>query len=128
MRQRNTLYNRRWRLQHNHMSNEILTLKEAAAVLQIPTKLLREAAARGEVPARRIARQWRFSRFALHHWLSGGAAPSLETRLRHAGSLAESPFFAEVMASVEANRPGNRCNVGHSQYGSLLRNSWTVSG
>jgi len=90
------------------MPNEILTLKEAAALLQVPTQLLRDAAVKGEIPARRIARQWRFSRFALHHWLSGGAAPSLETRLRHAGSLADSPFFMEVMATVEANRAAER--------------------
>jgi excisionase family DNA binding protein len=90
------------------MLTEILTLKEAAALLQIPAKTLREAATKGEVPGRRIARQWRFSRFALHHWLSGSAAPTLETRLRHAGILANSPLFAEVMANVEANRSAER--------------------
>ena len=90
------------------MPNEILTLQEAATLLQIPTRALREAAAKGEIPARRIARQWRFSRFALHHWLSGSAAPALEARLRHAGILADSPFFAKVMATVEANRSAHR--------------------
>lgn len=90
------------------MPNEILTLQEAATLLQIPAKALRQAAVKGEVPGRRIARQWRFSRFALHHWLSGRSAPSLETRLRHAGILADSPLFAEVMDNVEANRSVER--------------------
>ncbi|MBI3760967.1 MAG: helix-turn-helix domain-containing protein [Chloroflexi bacterium] len=90
------------------MPNEILTLREAAALLQIPSRILREAASKGRVPGRRIAGQWRFSRFALHYWLSGGAAPSLETRLRHAGVLADSPLFAEVMAVIEASRSGER--------------------
>lgn len=90
------------------MPKEILTLKEAADLLQVPSRVVREAASKGEIPGRRIARQWRFSRYALHQWLSGKAAPSLDTRLRHAGALADSPLFLEVMAAVEAERAAER--------------------
>ena len=48
---------------------EVLTPGEAAALLRIEEPQLREAAERGEVPGRRIAGEWRFSRDALLNWL-----------------------------------------------------------
>lgn len=48
---------------------EVLTPGEAAALLRIEQPQLREAAERGEVPGRRIADEWRFSRDALLNWL-----------------------------------------------------------
>jgi len=84
---------------------EILTLEEAAEFLGISPKALREAAARGEVPACKIAHRWRFSRFALHQWLSGSGA---HPYLRHAGVLAENPLWKEVQAEIEAERQGQR--------------------
>jgi len=82
---------------------EILTLEEAAELLHISPRALREAASRGEVPARKIARRWRFSRFALHQWL-GGTNPYL----RHLGALADNPLWAEVQAAIEAEREAGR--------------------
>ena len=90
------------------MPKEILTLKEAAALLQVSTRELREAATKGQIPGRRLARQWRFSRYALHIWLTGSALPSAESRLRHAGSLADSPFFREVMEAIDLDRSAQR--------------------
>ncbi|HED03694.1 MAG TPA: DNA-binding protein [Candidatus Fraserbacteria bacterium] len=87
------------------MSKEILTLEEAAALLEVSPRALREAAARGEVPAQKVARRWRFSRFALHRWLAGGTAnPYIE----HAGALAENPLWDEVQAAIAEERAAQR--------------------
>lgn len=84
---------------------EVLTLEEAAELLDISPRALREAAARGELPAQKIARRWRFSRFALHRWLSGGGT---NPYLRHVGTLADNPLWAEVQATIEAEREAGR--------------------
>ena len=85
---------------------EVLTLKEAAELLGVSPRALREAAARGEVPARKIAHRWRFSRFALHRWLSG-LEPS-EPYLRHAGALADNPLWEEVQEAIQQARRAQR--------------------
>ena len=48
----------------------VLTQSEAAAFLRVEADELQEAAERGEVPARRIGKEWRFSRLALTDWLA----------------------------------------------------------
>lgn len=50
---------------------EVLTQSEAAAFLRVDADELQETAERGEVPARRIGKEWRFSRLALIDWLAG---------------------------------------------------------
>lgn len=52
---------------------EVLTLKEAAAMLRVSRMDLEEAAAAGRVPARRIGGKWRFTRAALLAWLGDTA-------------------------------------------------------
>jgi excisionase family DNA binding protein len=52
-------------------SPDVLTLDEAANLLRVDTPALRRLASRGDVPARRIGRDWRFSRAALLAWLAG---------------------------------------------------------
>lgn len=88
------------------MSKEILTLEEAAELLEISPRALREAAACGEVPAQKVARQWRFSRFALHQWLS--REQPVNPYLHHAGALASNPLWAEVQAAIEDERVAQR--------------------
>ncbi len=50
---------------------EVLTVGEAASLLRVDESQLLEAARQGELPARAIAGEWRFSRIALLSWLSG---------------------------------------------------------
>jgi len=87
------------------MIKEILTLEEAAKLLEISPRALREAATRGEVPAQKIARQWRFSRFALHQWLNSEVA---NPYLRHVGALSSNPLWDEVEAAMEEERSSQR--------------------
>jgi excisionase family DNA binding protein len=54
---------------------EVITVAEAAALLRLNEKTLREAIARGEVPGvRRIGRVIRLSRATLLEWLRGKSA------------------------------------------------------
>ena len=50
---------------------EVLTLGEAARLLRVRASELDRLAHRDEIPARRIAKQWRFNRKALLAWLNG---------------------------------------------------------
>jgi excisionase family DNA binding protein len=50
---------------------DVLTLEQAAELLQVEPAALAELAERGEVPARRIGESWRFARAALLAWLGG---------------------------------------------------------
>jgi excisionase family DNA binding protein len=50
----------------------VLTAAEAARLLRVGESTVRELAARGELPGRRVGRSWRFSRRALLDWLGAG--------------------------------------------------------
>jgi Helix-turn-helix domain len=50
---------------------DVLRLEQAAAFLQVEPTTLAGLAERSEVPARRVAGEWRFSRAALLEWLGG---------------------------------------------------------
>jgi excisionase family DNA binding protein len=50
---------------------EVLTPAEVADLLQVPEEEVAALAERGELPARRIAGEWRFSRAAVLAWLAG---------------------------------------------------------
>ena len=51
-------------------SDEVLDVEGAARMLGISVNLVRELAARGELPGRKVGRAWRFSRQALLQWLA----------------------------------------------------------
>jgi excisionase family DNA binding protein len=56
------------------MSNklsDVLTVEQAAELLQLSTKTLKRLAQAKRVPSRRVGNQWRFSRRALMDWLAG---------------------------------------------------------
>jgi len=57
-----------------------LTLREAAALLRVSRPTLLELAKRSHVPCQRVGRQWRFSRVAVLHWLSGNVRVSRSGR------------------------------------------------
>lgn len=88
------------------MQKEILNLEEAAELLDVSTRALRQAAARGDVPAKRIARRWRFSRPALHAWLATTAKEN--PYLKAAGLFADNPLWPEVAAYMKSERQKQR--------------------
>jgi excisionase family DNA binding protein len=50
---------------------EVLTTAEAADLLQVEPDVVESMAAAGELPARQLGEEWRFSRDALLRWLGG---------------------------------------------------------
>lgn len=51
------------------MSDEVLTIKEVAALLKLAEKTVYAMAAAGEIPAFKIRGQWRIKRTELDRWL-----------------------------------------------------------
>ena len=54
---------------------EVLTVEQAAALLQTDEDAVRALADAGELPARRIGDEWRFLRSAVLAWLGGAQPP-----------------------------------------------------
>jgi excisionase family DNA binding protein len=50
---------------------EVLTADQLAELLQVDARTVRSLAARGELPGRKLGREWRFSRRAVLDWLAG---------------------------------------------------------
>jgi excisionase family DNA binding protein len=55
--------------------SEVLTVEQAAELLQTEADAVRELADAGELPGRRIGDEWRFLRRAVLAWLGGAAPP-----------------------------------------------------
>jgi excisionase family DNA binding protein len=53
---------------------EVLTLEDAAELLQVTPEDVEALAAGGELPGRKIGTAWRFSRAAVLRWLDGSSA------------------------------------------------------
>jgi excisionase family DNA binding protein len=56
------------------MTAEVLTPMEVAAWLKVSRSWVYAAAARGELPGRRVGKQWRFDRVELQDWLAKAEA------------------------------------------------------
>ena len=50
---------------------EVLTVEQAAQLLQVPPNAVLELAEAGQLPGRKLGPVWRFSRAAIVAWLSG---------------------------------------------------------
>ncbi|QDV09018.1 Helix-turn-helix domain protein [Planctomycetes bacterium Poly30] len=51
---------------------EILNIEEAAALLGVSVKTFNKVLRSEDIPARKIGREWKFSRQALIDWVGGG--------------------------------------------------------
>jgi excisionase family DNA binding protein len=54
------------------LTDEVLTLDEAAALLKLPADIVRSRAEEGDLPGRRFGKEWRFARIAVLAWLADG--------------------------------------------------------
>ncbi len=52
--------------------DEILTLEEVSEIFKVSTKTILKILREEDLPARKIGREWRFSRQALFQWMAGG--------------------------------------------------------
>ena len=51
------------------MADEVLTIKEVAALLKLAAKTVYSMAQRGELPAFKVRGQWRIRRSELEQWI-----------------------------------------------------------
>ncbi|MCM1567016.1 MAG: helix-turn-helix domain-containing protein [Dehalobacter sp.] len=56
------------------MENEVLDVTQAAELLKIGRSTLLKLVRENVIPAKKVGRQWRFSRQALLEWLKNGQA------------------------------------------------------
>jgi excisionase family DNA binding protein len=56
----------------NALTDEVLTLEEAAVLLKLPADTVRSRAEEGDLPGRRFGKEWRFARIAVLAWLADG--------------------------------------------------------
>ena len=56
------------------MDKEIVDVKGAATLLGVSTTTIYNLARKGEIPATRVGREWRFARANLIQWVANGAA------------------------------------------------------
>ena len=91
------------------VEKEVLNLEEASALLGVSSKTLLKMLREEEVPARKIGREWRFSRSALLEWLAGGNSQEYVT-----AEKVVREYFDRLAPEYDATRV--KC------YGSDLRN------
>jgi excisionase family DNA binding protein len=66
------------------MDKDILDVEGAAAVLGVSTRTVYNLARKGEIPAMRVGREWRFARQNLIAWVTNGSqADQLTAALRN---------------------------------------------
>ncbi|MFT5732926.1 MAG: excisionase family DNA binding protein [Planctomycetota bacterium] len=69
---------------------EILNIDEAAALLGVSVKTFNKVLRSEDIPARKIGREWKFSRQALIDWVGGGRSSDFyrDDKVRNSDSSA----------------------------------------
>lgn len=83
------------------LTKEVLTLEEASQLFQVSSKTFLKLLREENIPARKIGREWRFSRTALLNWIAEGAS-------REYVSVEEEnkAYFAQVAPVYDEMRKG----------------------
>ena len=80
--------------------HDVMTAEEAAAYLRIARATLYRLTAKGEIPAAKVGRVWRFSRPLLDEWLEARMQANLEGRSQE--GRGQGPALSEpVLRGVE---------------------------
>ena len=70
------------------MDEAILDVAGAARVLGVSTKTIYALARKGEIPATRVGREWRFARKSLIDWVAQGSQADQLTKVLQNGQIA----------------------------------------
>ena len=74
------------------MDEEILDVTGAARVLGVSTRIVYALARKGDIPAMRIGREWRFALKNLREWVANGSrADQLSAALRNGRTVRKRP-------------------------------------
>lgn len=85
--------------------HEVLTAEEAAAYLCIARATLYRLAAKGEIPAVKVGRVWRFSRQLLDGWVEARTQANLEGRSQN--DRGQGPALSEPVLSEAEEAEGS---------------------
>ena len=88
-----------------------LTVDEVSQFLKVTPDTVRQLAAKGELPGRKIGNKWRFSSLAIHLWLIGNAKQESKSDNPHLfflGVLAGNPLAQEVADDIQKERERQR--------------------
>ena len=88
-----------------------LTVDEVSQFLKVTPDTVRQLAAKGELPGRKIGNKWRFSPLAIHQWLIGNAKQERKSdnpHLSFLGVLAGNPLAQEVADDIQKERERQR--------------------
>ena len=84
------------------MEKEILNMEEAAELFNVSIKTFIKLLKEEKVPARKIGREWRFSRQALIQWLSSGDSQQYSSSESEAKEFFDSvaPEWSKLRAGI----------------------------
>jgi len=90
----------------NGPADEVLTLAEAAAYLRLSEADVLRLVHDQKLPARRLAKEWRFLKAAIQDWLRTGPPPqySKEAQLAVAGAWKDDPSIEEELKEILRQR------------------------
>jgi len=80
---------------------EILNIEEAAALLGVSVKTFNKVLHSQNLPARKIGREWKFSREALIGWVGGGRSTDF---YRESGEIKPAPALEQPKAGGNNRR------------------------
>jgi excisionase family DNA binding protein len=87
---------------------DVLTLEEASQLFQVSTKTFLKLLREEDIPARKVGREWRFSRTALLNWIESG-----NSRAYISAEAENNAYFDQVAPVYDEMRKGS--------YGDALR-------
>ena len=85
----------------NGSETEVLTLAESAAYLRVEATEVKRLADLGELPGRKIGREWRFYKPALQQWLGFSKKKGLLSQI---GALKNDPNMDEMLEQIYRRR------------------------
>ena len=91
--------------QNGDSLRDILNIDEAAALLGVSVKTFNKVLHTEDMPARKIGREWKFSRRALIEWVGSGRSSEF---YREAGADEEAAEIRPAPRGTAAERPSPR--------------------
>ena len=86
-------------MSRNGANHRVLNLAQAARFLNLREPMLQTLAEQGRVPARKVGKQWRFSRASLETWLNNGIEPEIAL-LRQVGTWKNDPDIEQILKDI----------------------------
>jgi excisionase family DNA binding protein len=77
---------------------DVLTLEEASEYLRLPIEVVVSQAEQGNIPSRKIDKDWRFSKEAIDNWLRSQSSHII--MLQQAGAFADDDSLTDLRSAI----------------------------